>query len=68
MWRDPDFDPERPAFYYVRVVEDPVCRWSWRDCLTLAEDARPPACSDPTVPRTIQERAWTSPVWYSPGA
>ncbi|MBZ5710398.1 DUF3604 domain-containing protein [Nannocystis pusilla] len=68
LWRDPEFDPERPAFYYVRVVEDPVCRWSWRDCLTIAEDARPPACSDPTIPRTLQERAWTSPVWYSPGA
>lgn len=67
VWRDPDFDPERPAFYYVRVIEDPVCRWSWRDCLTLPEAARPPACSDPDVPRTIQERAWTSPIWYSPG-
>ncbi|MFY0531929.1 DUF3604 domain-containing protein [Nannocystis pusilla] len=68
VWRDPDFDPARPAFYYVRVIEDPVCRWSWRDCLSLPEDARPPACSDPTLPRTIQERAWTSPIWYSPGA
>lgn len=68
VWRDPDFDPARPAFYYVRVLEDPVCRWSWRDCLGLPEDARPPACSDPTLPRTIQERAWTSPIWYSPGA
>ncbi|MCY1005682.1 DUF3604 domain-containing protein [Nannocystis pusilla] len=68
VWRDPDFDPARPAFYYVRVIEDPVCRWSWRDCLSLPEDARPPACNDPNLPRTLQERAWTSPIWYSPGA
>ena len=66
VWRDPDFDPGRPAFYYVRVIEDPVCRWSWRDCLSLPENERPPACDDPTIPRTLQERAWTSPIWYSP--
>lgn len=65
-WRDPEFDPGRPAFYYVRVIEDPVCRWSWRDCLSLPEADRPPACADPTLPRTLQERAWTSPIWYSP--
>lgn len=68
VWRDPDFDPTRPAFYYVRVLEDPVCRWSWRDCLSLAEAERPPACADPTLPRTSQERAWTSPIWYAPAA
>ncbi|HEY8379840.1 MAG TPA: DUF3604 domain-containing protein [Nannocystis sp.] len=66
VWRDPDFDPARPAFYYVRVLEDPVCRWSWRDCLSLPEGERPAVCDSPDLPRTIQERAWTSPVWYTP--
>lgn len=66
VWRDPDFNPERPAFYYVRVVEDPVCRWSWLDCLRLPAAERPAACSDPTIARVIQERAWTSPIWVSP--
>jgi hypothetical protein len=65
-WRDPAFDPSRPAAYYVRAVENPSCRWSWRQCLTLASGNRPAACSDPAIPRIIQERAWTSPVWYSP--
>jgi hypothetical protein len=61
-WRDPDFNPAVSAFYYVRVLENPVCRYSQRDALRIG--AEHPA----NVPRTIQERAWTSPVWYSPGA
>ena len=65
-WQDPDFDPTRPAVYYARVLENPSCRWHWRDCLSLPEGERPSACSDPTLPRTIQERAWTSPIWFSP--
>lgn len=64
-WRDPDFDPARPAVYYARILENPSCRWHWRDCLTLPEDARPAECSDTSLPKTIQERAWTSPIWYS---
>jgi hypothetical protein len=67
VWRDPDFDPARPAVYYARVIENPSCRWSAWQCLELEPAARPPACSDPSVPQRIQERAWTSPVWYSPG-
>jgi hypothetical protein len=63
-WRDPDFDAAKPAVYYARVVENPSCRWHWRDCLTLAPEARPAACSDATLAKTIQERAWTSPIWY----
>ncbi len=66
VWSDPDFDPTEPAFYYVRVVETPTCRWSWRQCLSLPEDERPESCSDDAIPRTVQERAWTSPIWYSP--
>ena len=65
-WRDPDFEPERSAVYYVRVLERPSCRYSWRQCLTLTEDARPPSCSAESIPKTLQERAWTSPIWYTP--
>jgi hypothetical protein len=67
VWRDPDFDPTRPAVYYARVLENPSCRWSARLCLTLPEGERPDGCSDPRVPKTIQERAWTSPIWVLPG-
>jgi hypothetical protein len=67
-WRDPDFDPQQAAAWYVRVLENPSCRWSWRQCLSLPEEQRPATCSDPAIPRIIQERAWTSPVWYAPGA
>jgi hypothetical protein len=67
LWTDPRYDPALPSFYYARVVENPVCRWSWRDCLALPASERPPACSDDTLPRTIAERAWTSPIWVDPG-
>jgi hypothetical protein len=66
VWRDPDFDPARAAVYYARVLENPSCRWTTWQCLRLAEDERPDGCTDPRVPSTIQERAWTSAVWYSP--
>jgi hypothetical protein len=62
-WDDPSYDPNAGAFYYVRVLEQPTCRWSWRDCLALPEADRPAVCSDPNTARTIQERAWTSPIW-----
>jgi hypothetical protein len=65
-WRDARFDPARPAVYYVRVLENPSCRWHAYECNALPEEERPPGCSDPEVPWTIQERAWTSPIWYTP--
>ncbi|MAG31217.1 MAG: hypothetical protein CL908_10065 [Deltaproteobacteria bacterium] len=65
VWTDPDFDPSRKAVYYARVVENPSCRWSWRECLAIPEAERPESCRDANVPRTIQERAWTSPIWVS---
>jgi hypothetical protein len=74
VWRDPDFAPRAPAFWYVRVVENPTCRWHTQLCRAAAVDcARPETvtegfepCCDASVPTTIQERAWTSPIWWSP--
>ena len=57
---DPDFDTARRSAYYVRVLENPSCRWSSWDA---ARNGTPP---NPDMPSTIQERAWTSPVWYNP--
>ena len=59
-WTDPEFDMTVPAFYYVRVLENPVCRWTTRDANRLGM-----APLD-VVPATIQERIWTSPIWYTP--
>jgi len=59
-WTDDDFDSSQPALYYVRVLEIPTPRWTTYDAvrngLPLLEN----------VPSTIQERAWTSPIWYTP--
>ena len=61
FWRDPAFDPAQHAFYYARVIEIPTPRWPAYDAaffdVTLPE----------SVPMTTQERAYTSPIWYSPG-
>jgi hypothetical protein len=66
VWTDPGFDASRHAFYYVRVLENPTCRWSTINCNALAPVDRPPSCSDPDVAKTVQERAWSSPIWYRP--
>jgi len=66
VWQDPDFDPSKRAFYYARVVEVPSCRWNAWDCSRLPEKDQPAVCADSRVPTTIQERAWTSPIWYAP--
>lgn len=65
-WQDPEFNPQQAAVYYTRVLENPSCRWSHHDCLALPAQQRPPMCSDPLLPWQIQERAWTSPIWYQP--
>jgi hypothetical protein len=64
-WTDPDYRSGQNAAYYMRAVENPSCRWSWRQCLELAVEDRPGACSAPEIPKIIQERAWTSPIWLT---
>jgi hypothetical protein len=60
VWRDPDFDPAQRAFYYARVIEIPTPRWTAYDALRFG------VRMDPKVPMTTQERAYTSPIWYTP--
>ena len=67
QWEDPDFDAAKPSVYYARVLEAPSCRWSTRLCRQTPEAERPAFCSDPSVPVSIRERAWTSPIWVRPG-
>jgi len=66
VWTDPEFDPSQRAFWYARVVENPTCRWSTWQCNAMDPADRPDSCADPLIPKTIQERAWTSPIWFSP--
>jgi hypothetical protein len=60
VWKDPDFDPAPRAFYYVRVLEIPTPRWTAYDAKYYGIQM------PPEVPMTGQERAYTSPIWYSP--
>ncbi len=64
VWTDPDFDPSLDAFYYVRVLEIPTPRWSTIQAAKLG--VVPPSGRGFTP--TIQERAWSSPIWYTPSA
>ncbi len=74
VWTDPDFDPAEPAFYYVRLREVPSCRWTQWACVDEGIRCDDPSgeregweyCCTDEVPRTIQERAWSSPIWYRP--
>jgi hypothetical protein len=64
VWRDPEFDPAVDAVYYLRVLENPSCRWNQFQCLELPPEERPASCRDEAVSRTTQERLWTAPIWY----
>lgn len=93
VWQDPEFEKNEAAFYYVRVLENPVCRYSTHICQkqfdinpldtdcanqllalrdkdSAAADKAAYCCSNettvPILQPTIQERAWTSPIWYTP--
>ena len=61
VWKDPDFDPSVRAVYYARVLEIPTPRWTAYDAAYFKIKI-----TDPKVPMTTQERAFTSPIWYSP--
>ena len=61
VWKDLDFDPALRAFYYVRVMEIPTPRWTAYDAKDYGVKM------SPEVPMITQERAYTSPIWYTPG-
>jgi hypothetical protein len=60
VWEDPDFDASEPAFYYARVIEIPTPRWTAYEAKRFGVDM------PDEVPMTLQERAYTSPIWYTP--
>jgi hypothetical protein len=60
VWQDPDFDAAQRAAYYVRALEIPTPRWTTYDAARLGVEL------SPEIPRTIQARAYTSPIWYTP--
>jgi len=57
VWQDPDYDPDSRAFYYVRALENPTCRWSTWDAIRAGVEPRP------DLHTTLQERVWSSPIW-----
>ncbi|MCB1856433.1 MAG: DUF3604 domain-containing protein [Pseudomonadales bacterium] len=75
VWEDPDFDPAAQAFYYTRILENPTCRWSQQICAAAEVRCDDPASIPPGMEqccaaehqKVIQERAWSSPIWYTPG-
>lgn len=76
VWTDEKFKPDESAYYYARVVENPSCRWSQRICAANRVDCANPdtigrgleGCCAAEHRPAIQERAWTSPIWYRPAS
>lgn len=74
VWTDQNFNPQAQAFYYTRVLENPSCRWSQHICADAGVRCDNPqtipsgmeSCCTPQHQKVIQERAWTSPIWYTP--
>ncbi|MEI6412707.1 MAG: DUF3604 domain-containing protein [Pseudomonadota bacterium] len=82
VWKDPAFNPAQGAFYYARVLENPSCRWNQYYCNARgvlcddpykANEDQPSytpweyqQCCSNAVPKTVQQRAWSSPIWYKP--
>ncbi|MRI33820.1 hypothetical protein EOPP23_12570 [Endozoicomonas sp. OPT23] len=72
VWKDPEFKAEQSAYYYARVLENPSCRWSTHICNQQKVDCSNPddlndeqaECCNPDMKKTVQERAWSSPIWY----
>ena len=62
VWTDPDFDPSEPAFYYARVFEIPTPRWTAYDAVKFGAEI------PEGTPMVTQERAYTSPIWYTPSS
>lgn len=75
-WQDPQFDPEQDSWYYTRVLEAPSCRWSQQMCVANKVQCDDPstigegleACCESNHRPLIQERAWSSPIWYKASA
>jgi hypothetical protein len=59
-WTDPDFDSDQISFYYVRVLQIPTARWN------IWDEIRDNVKFPDQVAKTVQERVWTSPIWYTP--
>jgi len=59
LWTDPDYSADEDAFYYVRAIQNPTCRWSTYDSLRLGKPPRDDA------PLTSTEMAWGSPIWVN---
>jgi len=60
-WQDPEFRADREAFYYLRALENPTCRWSTWDAVRAGVPPRG------DLAKTLKERAWSSPIWYHGG-
>ena len=67
IWQDPDFNADLNAVYYLRAVENPSCRYNAWQCINLEGADRPADCDieNSDRPKIIQERAWSSPIWYT---